>query len=413
MKKILTVFLVLTIILISSCKEDDKILPVASFFFSPSDAGAGDTIYFKNNSLYANTLDWDFGDGHTSTEENPFHTYSEEGNYTVQLTAYNDDGSDMTSKSLSIKHSCWKKLANLPTPRHIHMATIVNNKIYVAGGATTWNEFEAYDISTNTWAAKADMPTIDREYLAGCAVNGKIYVIGGYYGLDDIGTTDILEEYDPATDSWNTKSPMPTKRWGHAAFPVNGKIYVIGGALDWPITKYYKTIEIYDPASDSWTTLTEQGGTSLTDRWGFGACMANDKIYVMGGIDVDDYPPSGENVPGMRIVEVYDPALNVWAKKASMPTARLLLASVTVNNKIYAIGGAAEYRPKNFTAIVEEYDPVTDTWVNNATLPEGLVAPAACELDNIIYIPGGGGLTIYDAYNTFYSYDPACDTQSK
>lgn len=42
---------------------------------------------FTNTSLNAETYSWDFGDGNSSTEENPVHTYAAEGTYTVELTA--------------------------------------------------------------------------------------------------------------------------------------------------------------------------------------------------------------------------------------------------------------------------------------------------------------------------------------
>jgi len=413
MKKLLTLFVIATVVLFTTCKKDAKDLPVASFFYSPASAGVGDTIYFQSNCQNANTYEWDFGDGNGSTEVNPYHIFTQEGSYTVQLTAYNDDGSDMTSKTVQIQPpSCWNKLRDLPTARNGHIAVLLDNKIYVAGGINTWNEFEAYDISTNTWEAKADMPGYDREFLAGCVLNGKIYLIGGYYGLEGIFTTDFVEVYDPATNKWETKTPMPSQRWGHAAFPFNGKIYVVGGALDWPIKKFYTTIEVYDPTSDSWTTLNRQDSKGLTGRWGFGACMANDKIYIVGGTDAMDYPPSG-NVPSLDIVDVYDPATNIWTKKTPMPTARWGLVSVTDNNRIYAIGGGNVYEATAFRKAVEEYDPVSNKWVKKDAMPEGVLVAAACMQDNIIYIPGGGGLTSNDAYNSFYSYDPVCDTVSE
>ena len=37
---------------------------------------------------------WDFGDGTTSTDENPVHKYTRRGVFDVILTATNDDGSD-------------------------------------------------------------------------------------------------------------------------------------------------------------------------------------------------------------------------------------------------------------------------------------------------------------------------------
>ena len=46
---------------------------------------------FPNNSLYATYYEWDFGDGNTSTEESPTHTYSQSGSYTVKLIGYDTD----------------------------------------------------------------------------------------------------------------------------------------------------------------------------------------------------------------------------------------------------------------------------------------------------------------------------------
>ena len=63
--------------------------PVTSF----TDTVTANTVTFTNTSLYADTYDWDFGDGNTSSQENPVHTYSPTSSnwtYTVILTATND-----------------------------------------------------------------------------------------------------------------------------------------------------------------------------------------------------------------------------------------------------------------------------------------------------------------------------------
>jgi hypothetical protein len=51
-----------------------------------------------------------------------------------------------------------------------------------------------------TWTQKADMPTA--RFVSGSAVvDGKIYIIGGESSLDRIA---VVEEYDPAADTWTT-----------------------------------------------------------------------------------------------------------------------------------------------------------------------------------------------------------------
>jgi PKD repeat protein len=404
MKRIIIVFLIAAMVN-TGCEE--VILPTASFKPSVYSCIVGESIYFKNRSTNALTFDWDFGDGNSSTEENPNHAYADTGQYTVRLFVTNNDGSDEISLDINVKYvPCWMPLANMITPRASHVAVILNNKMYVAGGITTQNEFEVYDFSTDTWETKADLP-LGREYASGCALNDKVYFIGGWRSGNY--TYDRLDEYDPLTDTWTSKSPMPTKRCAHFAIPISGKIYVVGGAMDWPNPVYYKTVEIYDPETDSWTTQDPQGTAENSDRWGYGSCIANGKIYFIGGTTASNAPPAGQTYSALQTVEVYDPLENTWTEKAYMPTARWGLVTAVVNNKIYAIGGASAYGDGSETcSVVEEYDPVTNTWIEVGEMPKGNLVPAACVKDNVIYIPGGGGISSDDPHISFYAYDPAC-----
>ena len=55
--------------------------------------GQGDGLVFMTSTGDAITAyAWDFGDGTTSTEANPTHTYSAAGPYDVRLTVTDDDG---------------------------------------------------------------------------------------------------------------------------------------------------------------------------------------------------------------------------------------------------------------------------------------------------------------------------------
>jgi PKD repeat protein len=65
--------------------------PFADFNFNVN----GSTVEFFNTSTVsgATTYSWDFGDNSTSTDENPTHTYTDDGTYTVVLEVTNDCGS--------------------------------------------------------------------------------------------------------------------------------------------------------------------------------------------------------------------------------------------------------------------------------------------------------------------------------
>lgn len=74
--------------------------PVADFAGDPTSGYAPLTVSFTDLSTNSPTSwSWDFGDGGTSTEQNPTHTYDTAGTYTVSLTASNACGSDIETKA--------------------------------------------------------------------------------------------------------------------------------------------------------------------------------------------------------------------------------------------------------------------------------------------------------------------------
>jgi len=71
-------------------------LPTASFDFSPDSPGAGEPISFNDKSVDSDgsisAWTWDFGDGGSSAAQQPTHTYSQSGEYSVRLTVRDNDG---------------------------------------------------------------------------------------------------------------------------------------------------------------------------------------------------------------------------------------------------------------------------------------------------------------------------------
>ena len=178
----------------------------------------------------------------------------------------------------------WETKAPMPNARWGHATCAVDGKIYVFSGAKGWPVdiiYEAtlvYDPVTNIWGTRASIPT-PRWMSSYSVVDGKIYVIGGHSGS---GVIPTLEVYDPVTDTWATKSPIPTSRWGSAAATANGNIYVFGGGESYPapVTSIYKTVEEYNPVTDTWTTKSPMPVSRIMPA----ACSVNGKIYVPGGL---------------------------------------------------------------------------------------------------------------------------------
>ena len=227
----------------------------------------------------------------------------------------------------------WETKTPMPTDRGHLTSAVVDGKIYCIGGYRNssqgrLNTVEVYDPVTDIWETKADMPTA-RYNLTSGVVDGKIYVIGGYGQVGSNLHLNTVEVYDPITDSWETKADMPTARHRMISGVVDGKIYVIGGygqVNDTNTFDYLNIVEVYDPVTNTWETKADMP----TKRADLTSGVVGNKIYVTGGCNGYGYP---------KTVEVYDPITNNWESKTDMPAERGSSTSSVINGKIYVIGG--------------------------------------------------------------------------
>jgi len=103
MKKTLFVALVATVALLAtSCKKAEA--PKAAFSWEND----GLVVSFNNLSKNADSYKWEFGDGQTSTETSPKHTYAKNGEYTVVLTATGEGGTNAYTEAISLKTAAIK-----------------------------------------------------------------------------------------------------------------------------------------------------------------------------------------------------------------------------------------------------------------------------------------------------------------
>lgn len=74
--------------------------PTASF--TQTTGNNSYSIVFNNTSTNATSYLWDFGNGQTSTQQNPTHVYNQDGTYTVTLTANSGNCTDVTTATVSV-----------------------------------------------------------------------------------------------------------------------------------------------------------------------------------------------------------------------------------------------------------------------------------------------------------------------
>ncbi len=244
------------------------------------------------------------------------------------------------------------------------------------------------------------MPT-KRTEVAAAAMDGKIYAVGGFEkpslgNVMSLAITPSVEVYDPATDRWTSKVPLPVGLHHVGIGVVNGRLYVIGGYAKSGLSVWdpVATVYAYDPAADSWTERapmpTARGALSVTEYEG--------KLYAIGGFD--------RKVNNAQ-VEVYDPVRNVWSMAAPLPTPRDHLAAATIAGKIYAIGGRIAGDYSHNLALTERYDPAIDRWTRVADLPTARSGITAAVVEESIYVMGGEGAA--GTFNENEAYDSVRD----
>lgn len=223
----------------------------------------------------------------------------------------------------------WTVKAPMPTARDGFAVGEVNGILYAVGGSAPtpvgWlSTVETYDPISNTWTTKAPLLT-PRAGLGVGVVNGILYAVGGSSpGTGPVGT---VEAYNPTTNRWTAKAPMPSARVGVAVGVVDGILYAVGGRCCDPgeSSRTLRTVEAYNPATNTWTVKAPVP----TPRYGHAVGVVNGILYAVGGA------LEGKGAT----VEAYDPTKNRWTVSTPMPAGRSLLAVGVVNGILYAVGG--------------------------------------------------------------------------
>jgi len=204
-------------------------------------------------------------------------------------------------------------------------------------------------------------------------------VNGKIYVIPGSDTTNAWA-LDPKTMEWSNIQPSKIKRYHTAGSVANGKIYlVMGDILD--SSRSLNTVEEYDPLLDTWALKTPAPYTCP----GVASASVGNKVYLMGGF-------KNENR-----VEMYDPENNTWTSQSPMKKSRIFAAASSANGKIYCLGGDNGAPVQS----VEEYDPASDIWTLKSNMPEGLEPRGCVQSGNKIYCIGRTGQV--------YEYDPAWD----
>lgn len=169
--------------------------PVAAASSTPWSGQAPLTIEFSSHGSYdpnatALAYHWDFGDGHTSTEANPTHTFTEEGIYDVQLVVTNAGGDGVSSEAATVQIVVGN---TAPTPTIISPvvgALYQRGSEFTLAGAGT--DPEDGDLPANGLEWTVEVEYFERNVL-------KTTEIARFNGFE--GKVDLPEQFNEHSDT--------------------------------------------------------------------------------------------------------------------------------------------------------------------------------------------------------------------
>ena len=277
----------------------------------------------------------------------------------------------------------------------------IGNKIYVAGGdiypSTPTDAFEVYDIDANSWSNLTSLPEA-RYLLSSIAYNNSIYILGGKTGTSGSFTTlTTIKKYTPSSGSWsNIGSQYNGNTYmQQVSDPISNKIYWISGSSTYEFDLSSNSLTNCGSSCGSLPSVTSGCNISTYKRKVISLVTISNTVYALSDI----YSGSCTRTTHL---DKFDTSSNSWAYLSSSPSTKYNLTACAANSKIYILGGTSGSVQNS----VEEYDPTTNTWSTKTAIPYGGLTEHACvTVNNKIYLiggePSGGGVT-----NTLYVYAP-------
>jgi PKD repeat protein len=228
MKKAIPLSLIL-LLFISTTTQGVIIGPInANFIASPTSGPPPLIVTFadRTNGEITSWL-WDFGDGLTSTEQNPSHTYTEVGTYTVSLTVEGPEGSDIETKTDFINVRGSKAMPWIPllllsdTSPGTPIVTEAGNQLSVHGT----NDVAVHEQITNPPTSALDLPTFTIEAWIYPEYESDMIIVAdsAYYLM--IRSQPLSVQFAVMTSTGfpavltfsGTTNPLELNQWNHVA----------------------------------------------------------------------------------------------------------------------------------------------------------------------------------------------------
>lgn len=288
-------------------------------------------------------------------------------------------------KPLAIKNTWVKVAQNLPFINE-RAAVTVNGHAYVVA-SSYYKQNQNIDYNFYLW--KFDQLTFNWEKISlPFTVSGNVYLTssGSKLFMYESGAGNILREYDPAVNQWETKAKFPgISRFYPTLFCIGSKVYLGLGA-------YYKENDLtaandffaLETKTNQWSAIADypmiEGQTDPYPRFGASAFVIDNVAYVA----------CGASNTMMSNCYKYEATQNQWTRIADFPGPRRFTTSVAVNGKGYIFNGVPFINVNASQGNAFSYDPKGNKWTELANYATGreIVDGLAFELNGKLYVSG-------------------------
>lgn len=196
----------------------------------------------------------------------------------------------------------WASLTDCPTPGRGFsrggIPDLAGGRIFISMGIDTANVYltqtDKYTESGDTWAGSTSGPAPGRQIPSMNTALNCGYVVGGTDNFLPNPSLNQNDQLDLSSETWTTKTSMSQRRTGPCVFSFGDKIYAAAGIFDnFPSASTpLNSIEEYDPATNSWTTRTSMASGGNSNAPGASDLLDLTGYYVASGGTVHrEYTP--------------------------------------------------------------------------------------------------------------------------
>ena len=285
----------------------------------------------------------------------------------------------------------FKRFADIPKTTIGVTTVVLKEKIHVLGGADV-DYHQVYDPASNSWAQKSPVPNpAGIGWGMAAPFGGRIYLFGGGYG-DQWRGDERAWVYDPPTDKWSPIANMPLKRMQGAAVATENAIFIIGGHRGSQKTSREEEINVtykYNPLKDTYTQVANMPETGIF----IVSAYYKGIIYLIPGVTRTSKAAPQGYIWGDGLLK-YNPAKDTWTKLntrrpyQSAWAVTQLSSHVAIGSRLY-YGGGGEAPERKRTDNFMYYDMDEDKFVLLGRMPKVRCCAGGGVVKDKLYIVAG------------------------